>query len=84
MKFSLSSHSHTGFYNGKMSHVVLHNFTAGDRVQSQEWCWRDERKQPTCACLVLQNRGVHLSYLHTRAGPVFTPSPDSTAAFHTV
>lgn len=35
-KFSLSSHLHAGFYNGKR-HIVLHNFTASGKVQSQEW-----------------------------------------------
>lgn len=32
-KFSLSSHLDAGFYNAK-NYMVLHNFTAGDKVQS--------------------------------------------------
>lgn len=50
-KFSLSYHLYAGFYSAKTSYVVLYNFTAGDKVQSQEWDYRSERVWPACVCL---------------------------------
>jgi len=58
-KFFLSFHLHAGFYCARKGYVVLYNFTAGDKVQSQERCYRHGREQPTG--VGLQNRRVLLS-----------------------
>lgn len=80
-KFSLSSCLHAVFYNAKKRCVVLHNFAAGDKAQSQKLQAQKETAHVDLFAPHFSQGAV--PHIPPIVGPVFIYSLSFNAAFTT-